>query len=71
MFDVLLVWKLDRLDRSLKDLINTLDELGALGIDFISYAEPFAVCLHRSVIMAAEIGCKTKNNPQMSLLIAR
>ena len=36
-FDVLLVWKLDRLGRSLKDLINTLDELGALGIDFISY----------------------------------
>lgn len=36
-FDVLLVWKLDRLSRSLKDLINTLDELGHLGIDFISY----------------------------------
>jgi len=25
------------LGRSSKDLINTLDELGALGIDFISY----------------------------------
>ena len=36
-FDVLLVWKLDRLSRSLKDLINTLDELGHLGIHFISY----------------------------------
>lgn len=36
-FDILLVWKLDRLSRSLKDLINTLDELGSLGIDFISY----------------------------------
>ncbi|MBF0466982.1 MAG: recombinase family protein [Nitrospirae bacterium] len=36
-FDILLVWKLDRLSRSLKDLINTLDELGHLGIDFISY----------------------------------
>lgn len=36
-FEVLLVWKLDRLGRSLKDLINTLDELGSLGIDFISY----------------------------------
>ncbi len=36
-FDILLVWKLDRLGRSLKDLINTLDELGVLGIDFISY----------------------------------
>lgn len=36
-FDVLLVWKLDRLSRSLKDLINTLDELGHFGIDFISH----------------------------------
>jgi len=36
-FDVLLVWKLDRLSRSLKDLIGTLDELGHLGIDFVSY----------------------------------
>jgi len=32
-----LVWKLDRLSRSLKDLINTLDELGSCGIDFLSY----------------------------------
>ncbi len=36
-FNVLVVWKLDRLSRSLKDLINTLDELGSLGIDFLSY----------------------------------
>ncbi|MHA2218935.1 MAG: recombinase family protein [Candidatus Hodarchaeales archaeon] len=36
-FDILLVWKLDRLSRSLKDLINTLDELSDLGINFISY----------------------------------
>ena len=36
-FDVLVVWKLDRLSRSLKDLITTLEMLGSLGIDFISY----------------------------------
>jgi DNA invertase Pin-like site-specific DNA recombinase len=36
-FNSLLVWKLDRLSRSLKDLILTLDELGSLGIDFVSY----------------------------------
>jgi DNA invertase Pin-like site-specific DNA recombinase len=36
-FNVLLVWKLNRLSRSLKDLINALDELGSLGIDFVSY----------------------------------
>jgi DNA invertase Pin-like site-specific DNA recombinase len=33
----LIVWKLDRLSRSLKDLINTLDELGTCGVDFVSY----------------------------------
>jgi DNA invertase Pin-like site-specific DNA recombinase len=36
-FDVLVVWKLDRLSRSLKDLINTLDQLGHVGVDFVSY----------------------------------
>jgi DNA invertase Pin-like site-specific DNA recombinase len=36
-FDVLLVYKLDRLSRSLKDLIITLDDLKSTGIDFVSY----------------------------------
>jgi len=35
-FDVLLVWKLDRLSRSLKDLIGTLQELNELGVQFVS-----------------------------------
>ena len=34
---LLLPWKLNRLSRSLKDLINTLDELGSCSIDFVSY----------------------------------
>lgn len=38
-FDILLVWKLDRLGRSLKDLISTLDELSSFGVDFISYKD--------------------------------
>jgi len=36
-FDVLLVWKLDRLSRSMKDLVMVLNELGGLGIGFVSY----------------------------------
>ena len=36
-FNVLLVWKLDRLSRSTRDLLNTTEELDALGVDFISY----------------------------------
>jgi DNA invertase Pin-like site-specific DNA recombinase len=38
-FDCLLVWKLDRLSRSLKHLLNTLDTLNALGISFICYTD--------------------------------
>ncbi|HEY3408383.1 MAG TPA: recombinase family protein [Propionicimonas sp.] len=40
-FDVLLVWRADRLFRSLKHMVCTLDEVAALGIDFVSVTEPF------------------------------
>ncbi|MDA2914102.1 recombinase family protein [Acidobacteriia bacterium AH_259_A11_L15] len=39
MFAVVLVWKFDRFARSLKHLIDSLEEFRALGIDFISYTE--------------------------------
>ena len=39
LFDVVLVWKFDRFARSLKHLIESLDEFGSLGIDFVSYTE--------------------------------
>ena len=39
VFDVVLVWKFDRFARSLKHLIDSLEEVRALGIDFISYTE--------------------------------
>lgn len=35
-FDAILVWKIDRFGRSLKHLINSLAELAALGVAFIS-----------------------------------
>src|SRR6266852_3821060 len=38
-FDVVLVWKFDRFARSLKHLIESLDEFSALGIDFVSLTE--------------------------------
>jgi DNA invertase Pin-like site-specific DNA recombinase len=38
-FDTLVVWKLDRLGRSLKHLLFLLDELTALGIGFVSLGE--------------------------------
>jgi DNA invertase Pin-like site-specific DNA recombinase len=38
-FDVLICWRLDRLGRSLKHLIVTLDEFQSLGVAFVSLAE--------------------------------
>lgn len=38
-FDVVLVWRLDRLGRSLSHLVRLLDELHSLGIAFVSLAE--------------------------------
>ncbi len=35
-FDAVLVWKIDRFGRSLKHLVNSLADLGAYGITFIS-----------------------------------
>ena len=38
-FDVLVVWRLDRLGRNLRHLITLLEELQALGIAFVSFNE--------------------------------
>ena len=38
-FDVLVCWRLDRLGRNLRHLILLLDELQALGINFVTLAE--------------------------------
>ena len=40
-FDAVLVWKLDRLGRSLKHLISALGEFEALGIAFVSLRDSF------------------------------
>ena len=38
-FDVLVVWSIDRLARSTKHLLQVLDELSGLGIQFVSQRE--------------------------------
>jgi DNA invertase Pin-like site-specific DNA recombinase len=38
-FDVLVVWRLDRLGRSLKHLVTLVDDLQALGVLFVSLGE--------------------------------
>ena len=39
-FDAVLVWKLDRLGRSLSHLIRLVDQLGSLGVDLVSLNDP-------------------------------
>ena len=39
LFDVVLVWKFDRFARSVKHLVDSLEDFRALGIDFMSYTE--------------------------------
>ncbi len=41
LFDVLLVYRVDRLTRSLRDLVTLLDELDHAGVVFRSATEPF------------------------------
>lgn len=40
-FDVLVVWRSDRLFRSLSNMVQTIEELSARRIDFVSVMEPF------------------------------
>ncbi|MBX3161876.1 MAG: recombinase family protein [Deltaproteobacteria bacterium] len=40
-FDVVVVWRSDRLFRSLKNMVNTLAELDALNVAFVSCTEAF------------------------------
>ena len=39
-FDAVLIWKLDRLGRSLSHLIRLVDTFGSLGIDLVSLGDP-------------------------------
>lgn len=55
-FDILLVWKLDRLSRSLKHLLNTLDLLNSLNIDFISYSDNFDTTTAQGKLMFSIVG---------------
>ena len=40
MLDVILVWKIDRLGRSLRHLLSVLDEFSRLGVQFASLRDP-------------------------------
>jgi DNA invertase Pin-like site-specific DNA recombinase len=41
LFDVILVWKGDRLFRSLQHMVATMNDLAAWGVDYVSVTESF------------------------------
>jgi putative DNA-invertase from lambdoid prophage Rac len=51
--DVILVWRLDRWGRSLPDLFNTIHELSAIGVGFVSLTEAMDLTTPMGRAMAA------------------
>jgi putative DNA-invertase from lambdoid prophage Rac len=54
--DIVLVWKLDRFARSLKDLLTLLQELAEVGVDFISLRDQLDLTTAAGRLMAQLIG---------------
>ncbi len=55
-FDLVLVYKLDRFSRRLKDLLNLLDELENLDIEFKSATEPYDTTSSSGKLMLQQLG---------------
>lgn len=54
--DVVLTWKIDRFSRSLKHLLNTLDELQDIGVAFVSLKENLDLTTSVGKLMSHVIG---------------
>ena len=55
-FNIVLVARLDRLARSLKQLVMTLDELRELGISFVSLQEAFDTSTSTGILLFQVVG---------------
>jgi len=55
-FDVLLVYRVDRLTRSLRDLVTLLDDLDGAGVAFRSATEPFDTATPMGRMLAQMLG---------------
>jgi len=55
-FDILLVWKLDRLSRSLRDLVTTLQELDEIGVQFVSLKDQIDLTTSAGRLMLHIVG---------------
>lgn len=54
--DVIICWKLDRLFRSLKDLILTLQELSDLGVEFVALKDGVDLTTNTGRLMTHILG---------------
>ena len=68
-FDVLLVWRTDRLFRSIKHMVNALDELNGLGISFCSVTEPFDTSVPSGLLLLHLVSAMSQF--ERSLIIER
>jgi DNA invertase Pin-like site-specific DNA recombinase len=60
-FDVVLVWKLDRLGRSLRHLVNALAEFESLNIAFVSLSDNLDLSTASGRLMFQIIGAMSAN----------
>lgn len=54
--DIVLVWKLDRAFRSLKDMVVVLGELGEIGVEFVSVQDNLDLTTSTGKLMAHILG---------------
>ena len=55
-FDLILVYKLDRFSRRLRDILNIIDELEVLGVQFKSATEPYDTTTSSGKLMLQQLG---------------
>ncbi len=55
-FDLILVYKLDRFSRRLRDILNVLDEFDSLGVQFKSATEPYETTTSSGKLMLQQLG---------------
>jgi len=67
MFDAVVVWKLDRIGRSLKHLLNLLAELQAVGIAFVSYSDNLDLSTPQGRLMFQIIGAMSEFERQLAI----
>jgi len=65
MFDAVLCWKLDRIGRSLKHLLNLLAELQAVNCAFVSYSDNLDLSTPQGRLMFQIIGAMSEFERQL------